>query len=420
MKVIHLSLSDISGGGFIAAYRLHKSLINSGIKSFMWVNKSSSGDWTVESPAKDMDRAINLLRPKLVKPIVSMLKTKNKIIHSASLLPSSWVKKVNSSDADLINLHWVQNEMLSIVDISKITKPIVWTVHDMWPFCGAEHYTEDLRYREGYKKNNRPSYESGLDLNRYVWQRKMKYWKNPLQIITPSLWMADCIKKSVLMENWPVDIISHPLDLVEWKPINKILARKLLNLPQESMLLLFGATDGTKDPRKGFDLLVNAIKHLKNKNKIINLELVIFGQQKPQEEMILGYPAHYVGKLHDTLALRALYSAADVMVVPSRMDMFPLTCMESLACGTPVVTFKWSGTQHMVDHKKTGYLSEPFDPIDLANGIQWILERTKSFNFLQKTREYAEANYSSEKIAESYIKVYNKVLKNSGMKTTNE
>ena len=99
---------------------------------------------------------------------------------------------INSSDADVVNLHWVQAEMLSIADISRIAKPLVWTLHDMWAFSGAEHCAWDNRWRDGYRRNNRPKHERGFDLNRWAWQRKRKYWRRPMQIVCPSQWLADC------------------------------------------------------------------------------------------------------------------------------------------------------------------------------------------------------------------------------------
>ena len=114
----------------------------------------------------------------------------NNLISLPAILPSSWIKKINESTADIVNLHWTQHEMLSISDISKINKPVVWTLHDMWGFCGAEHISWDDRWEKGYNKNNRPTHESGFDLNKWTWKRKIKYWKKPIQIITPSNWLT--------------------------------------------------------------------------------------------------------------------------------------------------------------------------------------------------------------------------------------
>ena len=138
MKIVHLNYLDINGGAARAVYRINNSLLKKGINSRMWVNKATSGNWSVEEPTSKIDKILNEIRPRLINySLVKMLKTENKIIHSPSVLSSRWVKHVNNSDADIVHLHWIQNEMLSIKDIPRIKKPIVWTLHDMWAFCGA-------------------------------------------------------------------------------------------------------------------------------------------------------------------------------------------------------------------------------------------------------------------------------------------
>ena len=92
------------------------------------------------------------LRPRIANIFIKLMTTNNSIPHSISFLPSQWVKRINDSDTDIVHLHWVQHEMLSIADIGRIKKPIVWTLHDMWAFCGAEHLAQDDRWRVGYLK----------------------------------------------------------------------------------------------------------------------------------------------------------------------------------------------------------------------------------------------------------------------------
>jgi hypothetical protein len=180
MHIIHLNQSDIIGGAARAAYRIHHCLRESGVDSRMWVNQARAGDWTVEGPRNKFEKTMGLIRPQLARPLVNTLRTENPVLHSPQLIPSQWVKRINASDADIVHLHWVQGDMLSIADIGHITKPLVWTLHDMWAFCGAEHYTDDNRWQESYHRHNRPSHESGFDLNCWTWQRKRKHWKNPI------------------------------------------------------------------------------------------------------------------------------------------------------------------------------------------------------------------------------------------------
>lgn len=408
MRVIHLNHSDINGGAARAAYRIHHCLREAGVDSRMWVNKASAGDWTVQGPSSKWKKLTAALRGHVGGQLRHLLKTGNPIIHSPAVVPSQWVKRINASDADIVHLHWVQGEMLSITDIGRIEKPIVWTLHDMWAFCGAEHYTDDHRYRDGYRRNNRPAHEARFDLNRWTWQRKRKHWQRPMHIVTPSQWLADCARESALMRDWPVDLISHPIDVKQWEPVEKNLARELLGLPQDIPLLLFGAMGGGNDRRKGFDLLAAALNQLRD--QIEGLELVIFGQLAPQETPNLGFQVNYTGHLHDTVSLRLLYSAADVFALPSRQDNLPLTCMESLTCGTPVVAFKNSGPPTMIEHQKTGFLADAFDSENFAKGIRWLFEHPEYSSLESAAREYAEQHFAPLRIADQYQSVYDRVL----------
>ena len=389
MNILHVNHSDINGGAARAAYRLHHALRASGVDSTMLVNVAAAGDWTVQGPRNKWEKLAARVRPTLVGPLVKTLNTQNPIIHSPAVLPSNWVERLNASDADVVHLHWVAGEMMSIADIGRIRKPMVWTLHDMWAFCGAEHYTEDFRWRDGYHRHNRPAHESGFDLNRWTWQRKRKHWRQPIHIVSPSQWLANCARESVLMRDWPVSVVPNCLDTERWKPMAKALARQLLGLPADVPLLLFGAMGGGQDPRKGFDLLAGALQHLRG--QVPGMELVVFGQLAPQQPPELGYPVHFTGHLHDDLSLRALYCAADALVVPSRQDNLPNTAVEAQACGTPVVAFDIGGLPDIVEHLHTGYLVKAFDDKDLAAGIAWIVAERKAGRLGEGARQRASS-----------------------------
>ncbi len=302
---------------------------------------------------------------------------------------------------------------MSIADIGKLRKPVVWTLHDMWGFCGAEHYTEEYRWRDGYKRQNRPAYESGFDLNRWTWQRKLKHWRRPMHIVASSRWLADCVSHSALMHDWPMTLIPYAIDTEMWRPIDRTLARRILCLPLEVPLLLFGAMFGTSDPRKGFDLLKGAFDHLRG--EVAGLELVIVGEREPREPPDLGFPIHYTGHLDDDLSLCLYYSAADAVVVPSRQESFGYVAVEAHACGTPVVAFDASALRDNVEHETTGYLAHPFDTEDLARGIRWILDGAERRAALSsRSRQNVVARFSYSVVAEQYQELYNRVLDQDG------
>ena len=371
----------------------------------MWVESASKADCTVQGPLTRFGKLLKNVRPHLVRPLRGFLKTENKNLHSFAFLHSRLVNSINTSEFDIVNIHWINGGMLSVSDISRIEKPLVWTVHDMWPFCGGEHYTEDLRWREGYRRDNRPPHESGLDLNRWTWRRKLKHWKRPVNIVTPSHWLGDCVRASCLMRSWPVSVIHYPIDTEKWKPIDRELARELLGLPRDVCLVLFGAIGGGEDSRKGFDLLQSALGHLEGSK--MALELLVFGESRPKDPPNLGFPIHYAGHLYDDLSLRALYSAADVFVLPSRQDNLPNTGVEALACGTPIVAFDICGLPDLVKHKEIGWLAKPFDTADMACGIKWVLEDHQRLNRMRKlARETAVSKFSNSVISEKYLALY--------------
>lgn len=405
MRIYALSYSDEVGGAARAAYRIHHAVRGAGIDSTLLVNQASSGDWTVEGPLNIFNRVVSKFNSGTAQILSKTLKTKYYLYHSLSVMPTNFSKKLNFAPIDIVHLHWVQGEMLSVADIARIKKPLIWTLHDMWAFCGAEHYPEDERWKLGYIKSNRPEFESGLDLNRWTWARKKSLWKKPISIVTPSFWLAECVKQSKLMKDWPVRVIPNPIDTKKWLPIEHSIARKLLGLPEGAPLILFGAIGGGQDPRKGFDLAVKALQILKE--SIPEVELVIFGQKQPKDSFDYGFAAHYMGHIYDDITLQLLYSATDVMLVPSRQEAFGQTASEALACGCPVAAFDVAGLKDVVSHQVTGYLAKPFDVEDLAKGIQWLLEEQANSNALREdSRKRAELLFDSRVVASQYIQAY--------------
>jgi glycosyltransferase involved in cell wall biosynthesis len=408
LKIFQINFSDINGGAARAAYRIHHAVRAAGVDSTMLVSLAESGDWTTRGPESRFGRLMARIRPHAATLPRAFLRTENPIIHSPAVVPSGWPRRLNRSDADVIHLHWVAGEMLSISDIGRLQKPVVWTLHDMWAFCGAEHYTHDYRWREGYRRENRPGYESGFDLNRWTWNRKRKYWRQSMHIVTPSTWLAGCVRESTLMCDWPVTVVPNPIDTDRWKPLDQALARSLLGLPADVPLLLFGAMGGGRDPRKGFDLLLDALAHLRGERE--DLHLVVFGELAPRQPLRIGFPIHYTGHLHDDLSLRALYSAADLLVIPSRQDNLPNTGVEAHACGTPVLAFDTGGLPDIVEHKRTGYLARAFDTRDLAQGIAWVLAERRIGRLGEQARARAVSQFGSMSVADQYLAVYEATL----------
>lgn len=410
MKIIHLSSSDTSGGAARSTYRIHRSLLNQGIDSKIFVNNKHSDDKTIIGPSSKIEKYINVLRRRISNLIVKF--NENKATpHSISIFPSKWVEYINKSDANIIHLHWVQHEMLSIADIGRIKKPIVWTLHDMWAFCGAEHLAQDDRWRVGYLKNNNSASKFGFDINRWTWQRKLKHWQKPMNVVTPSNWLANCVRESKLMNKWSVSVIPNLLNTDRWKPLDKNSARAMLGLPMDVPLIIFGTLGENSSYNKGFDLLIKTLDYIKKIDHLKNMELVVFGKNTFKSLPKIKFPTHFIGHLNDD-SLINLYSAADVSIIPSRQESFCQTASESQACGTPVVAFKIGGLTDIVKHKKTGYLAKAFDIKDLAKGISWVLENENKLLLSKHARKMAVEKFSQDILVEKYQLIYQKILNN--------
>jgi glycosyltransferase involved in cell wall biosynthesis len=211
------------------------------------------------------------------------------------------------------------------------------------------------------------------------------------------------------MRNWPVRVIPNVLDCRQFQPWPKLLAREILGLPPNVTLVLFGAMDGVSNFIKGWDLLQPALARIANEH--VGVNGVIFGQNEPAHPPNLGLPLHWMGHLNDDATLALLYSAGDVMVVPSRQEAFGQTGSEAQACGCPVVAFDCTGLQDVVEHRITGYLATPFDTVDLANGIKWVIENKKRYESLSRAaRERALRLWAPEVVTPRYREIYEAVL----------
>ena len=180
-------------------------------------------------------------------------------------------------------------------------------------------------------------------------------------------------QKNKIVKQHSVKLLHYPLDHEIWKPIDKKVAREILNLDINEKYILFGAIGGDRDPRKGFIEMMNAIDILNSKDRLKNTTLLVFGTSKIDAKYQKNYTIKCFGHLYDDFSMKLLYSAADVMVVPSLQEAFGQTASEAQACGTPVVAFNNTGLEDTVEHFKTGYCAELGDSLDLARGIEYIL-----------------------------------------------
>jgi glycosyltransferase involved in cell wall biosynthesis len=324
-------------------------------------------------------------------------------------LPEQMNERIEEIDPDVVHLNWMGRGTMSIRSIGEIDRPVVWRFPDMHAMTGGCHYAGDC---DGFERKcgSCPQLDSerNVDLSRLNWHRKQHHWDDlDLTIVTPSTWLAEQAEKSSLFGDHRIEVIPNALNTETYRPRDPELGREFFNLPDDKRLVLFGAVDPMGDYRKGADLLQEALQSLSG--SLSDVKLVVFGASEPDDPPDFGFPTHYTGFLHDDPSLVLLYSAADVMVVPSRYEGFGQTVSESLACGTPVVAFDATGPKDIVDHRETGWLAQPYESGELARRIDWLLSKADQETVGNRSREQIVEKYEHSRIAQQYADLYRNI-----------
>lgn len=414
MRVLHVSFCDYPGGAGIAAASIHKALLSEEVDSRFLCCRKKRGTLMAEVHGGMVRRKVNAVQNRLIQKVMRLTGCPSDTSsRSLNLFPSGLHHIINRSDADVVHLHWINGEALSIAEIGKITKPVIWTLHDMWPFCGSEHQvlnTENARFQVGYTTENRSKGSKGVDWDQWVWSRKKVRWKDfKPHLIAVSNWMKEMASTSVLFGELPISVIHNPIDTAKFKPFLKLQARKELNLPPDKKIVLFC---GGEHKNKGTDLIHDIAREAVacSRENIIFLSL---GQVEESLERTDGAEFIHLGQIQDVETLAKVYSAADLYLSCSRQESFGLSAAESMACGTPVVCYRTSGLKDVVEHKVSGYLVESYLSLDFTKGLQWVFHQDGELG--KNARERCVRLFSPDVIALQYLSVYQqKISKGEG------
>ncbi len=413
MNPLLINTFDNQGGAAIATYRIHRALRTIGVDSKLLVQVKKTDDLSVIGPTSRKQKLFAFVRPYLDQLLFAFYKDRKKVLFSSAWLPERFARNVDKINPDILHFFWVNGGMVKIESLKHINKPIIWTLHDMWPFTGGCHYDDECgKYRDSC--GNCPVLRSKYpyDLSRFNINRKIKSWGDTsIVVVATSHWLANMARASALFKTQRIEVIPNAIDTNRYKPIDKTVARITYNLPLDKRLILFSAFNAASDKRKGNQFLVKALEVLHRQGWDSEVEFVVIGASRSDNLSDIGMKVHFMGQMYDEISQVLLYSAADVVVAPSMQENLSNTVMESLSCGTPVVAFEIGGMPDLIDHKKNGYLAVPFKHDDLANGITWILEdQQRWWKLSQHARKTVIERYSVEKVAQQYSSLYKSVL----------
>jgi glycosyltransferase involved in cell wall biosynthesis len=423
MNVLHINLSDYygAGGTTIAMYRLHRWLNEKGYATSKILGKDKT--LPEEPMSYSFPRPLPVrMAERALRPVADRVG-----LYEMSVLTSFNIARLPVfQEADVLNLHCIHGEVLNYLALPTLarTKPVVFTLHDLWGVTGQCHWPGDC---EGFTKDcgNCPKLPPvrGPQLDGSRLQLRLKQWayrncSGGLRFVCPSRWIAEMARKSVFGD-YPIDHVPYGLDTELFRPGDqpgdKEEACKRFGLPPGKRVLLFGC-EHVKDRRKGLDLLVAAVAGLPEALKREMALLIVglssdgspFGEQMTRD---VGIPSYGTGFLGTQEAMRSAFTAADLFLLPTRNDNLPLVMLESLACGTPVVAFRVGGVPDGVRPGETGYLAAPENVEDFRKGIVCLLEDRDLYARLSANcRRIAVEEYHIDRMAREYVGIYAEML----------
>lgn len=401
MKVLIVNSYRSKGGASRAAVRLFEALSSININSeFLYVYDDSLGFF----------EKVKYYVRVAIDRIPGVFAAKKKVMFSLGA-PSNkkLIDKINSSSANIVHLHWMNAGAISIKDIPLINKPVIWSLHDMWPFTGGCHYSYGcMQYKEGCGACPVISSSIKNDLSRYGYKRKYSAYQinENIFFVGLSRWIYSKMVGSGMVPEGRVYHLPNTIDCNLFFPKPMSAAREAFRLPKDKYIVLFGAVSAVDDPRKGYSLLSEALKILSRRVEIC---AVIFGSEEtgPVSDR---YQTVLAGKVSDDHDLSSLYSAADVMVVPSIEENLSNVIMESLSCSTPVVCYDIGGNSDMVEHKVNGYLASDITASSLASGIYWVLTNSKERKLRRQARNTALCKFDYPIVAGRYKDFYSLIM----------
>jgi glycosyltransferase involved in cell wall biosynthesis len=407
MRVLIVNTSERTGGAAVAANRLMKALNNNGAKAKMLVRDKETESLTVVPLPHSSRLRWNFFWERLV--IFCRLHFSRHHLFEVDIANagSDITKLPEFQEADVIHLHWVNQGMLSLKGIQKILqsgKPVVWTMHDIWPATSLCHVTLGCQHFTSQCGNCRllPGGGSSHDFSTTIWQRKQRMLADEnIYFVACSHWLESEAKRSALLKGQKITSIPNPIDTRIYKRGNKQEARQRLGLPLDKKLILF-ASQRVTNVNKGMDYLIEACRQL----QISDAAVVILGGHAEEVVSQLSLEAYPLGYVNDEQRIVDVYHAADVFVLPSLSENLPNTIMEAMACGVPCVGFKVGGIPEEIDHRRNGYVAEYRSAEDLARGICWILTEADYEELSKNAVQKVVQNYSQQSVALKYLDVY--------------
>ncbi|MCP5548973.1 MAG: glycosyltransferase [Akkermansiaceae bacterium] len=399
MKVLMMHRNDGRlGGAQVQMHRLREGLRGRGVDARVLCREVSGADAVPMPWMPSAERAVGWFTRRAGWNDIHLLSS-----HRVAGLPAV-------READVLDLHCLHSGTFSYLALPGLSaaKPVVFTVHDMWPFTGHCHASLDCdRWKSGCGRCPYPETEPAVrrDGSAIEWRlKKRAYEASDLVWVAPSRWLAERMQESMLGGR-DVRVIPHGVDPTVFRPHDKTEARKNLGISPDATVL--GCViDRADRPLKGADLLRETLGLLPAELRR-NCVLLFAGHAGGFRFDGFPVPVVELGYLGDEGSKALAYSAADLLVNPSRAESFGLVVLEAMACGTPAAAFAVGGVAELIEPDATGWLARPGNPRDLAACVAAALADRDGLEKMSRAcRERILRDFTLERQVDSYVEVY--------------
>ena len=314
--------------------------------------------------------------------------------------------------ADLVHIHWTTGVTFSRASWARLsteTRPIIWTLRDMWPFTGGCHVTGDCtKFTQGCgncpllaKTPGETGTAKEVELKRISVPRQIRFVAN-------SNWLKHQAEQSTVLRGRTIDVIHNAVPTEKFSGIDKAEARSALGLPQDAFIAAAGAL-GFASAHKGPHILKSVIQKVPLNEKF---HLALFGTET---NAIAGYGTpfcHHLGRISDDGKLNQVYAAADVFLMPSLQESFGKATVEAMASQTPVIAFAGTAAEEIVIHGETGWLAAFGDSASFARQLRVAMKAPDHVRMQmhKASRARAIAEFSTQEMARRYNELYQSLL----------
>lgn len=419
MNILHINTENSSGGASLCAKRICCAQCKHGIDARMLVAQGQEETFIFKAIPDKKKKDIWYSNPLLghIKHILMRMPwfwdeekvrtelkkaQENTIERPYIHLPYSDYKDITKHPlfdwADIIHLHWVSGFIDYPSFFKRIKKPIVWTFHDEHPAIGLMHYQSEFSpLPKEYKKIN--------NIVIKIKENAIKFAESNINIVAISEKMQDVCAQSPITKRLPTTLIHNGVDATVFCPHDKQSVRKYYNISEDAIVFLFSAYN-IGDRRKGLDRVITALESL----ALPNTYLICIGENEGKTAPETSFRIIQTGKIDNQDYIAGLYSASDFFIQASYEEAFAQTPLESMACGTPVISTPCSGATDLI-RCFNGIICKGYDSKEIADGIKQALEYQQNQGYsVSIIRDYIIKNYSYDIISNQYINLYKDIL----------